>query len=343
MSGNNATRNAAAETGGQELVITRVFDAPRELVWRAWTEPEHFMRWWGPKEYTTPVCAIDLRVGGKYHYCMRSPEGQDCWGTGVYREIVPYEKIVCTDSFADADGNVVPATHYGMGADFPLELQITVTFEEVEGEEDKSKNKKTKMTLTHVGLPAGQMIEMAGAGWNESFDKLAASVRDGAAAASSQGAKMSLIAEPGKQELMITRVFDAPRELVFKAWTDPELIPHWWGPRRFTTTVEKMEVQPGGLWRFVQRNAAGNEYAFHGVYHAVEAPGRLVYTFEFEGMPGHVSLETGTFEDLGDGRTRMTGKSVFQSVAARDGMVQSGMEAGAAETMERFAALLARR
>lgn len=153
-------------TTTSELVITRIFDAPRELVWQAWTVPEHFMRWWGPKGYTTPACQIDLRVGGTYLNCMRSPEGQDYWSTGVYREIVPMERIVCTDSFADEHGNVVPATHYDMGADIPLEMLVTVTLEDVGG--------KTKMTLTHAGLPAGEDQDGANQGWNESFDKLAA-------------------------------------------------------------------------------------------------------------------------------------------------------------------------
>jgi uncharacterized protein YndB with AHSA1/START domain len=152
------------EPAGRELVIERIFDAPRELVWRAWTQPEFVMRWWGPKGYTTPSCKIDLRVGGTFFYCMRSPEGQDFWATGVYREIVEPERIVCTDSFADEEGNVVPASHYGMPGDIPLEMLITVTFEEYEG--------KTRMTLRHVGLP--EAIEGdAGTGWNESFDKLA--------------------------------------------------------------------------------------------------------------------------------------------------------------------------
>jgi uncharacterized protein YndB with AHSA1/START domain len=152
------------------LVIERVFDAPRELVWKAWTDPEMFKRWWGPKDFTVPHCTIDLRVGGKYLYCMRGPDGQDTWATGVYREIVPPERLVKTDSFADAQGNVVPATHYGMGADFPLEMQVTVTFEEYQGN-------KTKMTLRHVGLPVGEMSEQTGAGWNESFDKLVEALR----------------------------------------------------------------------------------------------------------------------------------------------------------------------
>jgi uncharacterized protein YndB with AHSA1/START domain len=153
--------------------------------------------------------------------------------------------------------------------------------------------------------------------------------------------KLNLIAEPGKQEIVMTRVFDAPRELVFKAHTDPKLIPQWWGPRRFTTTVERMDAKMGGIWRFVHQDANGNEYAFHGVYHEVASPERLVQTFEFEGMPGHVLLETATFEEF-EGKTKLTSRSVFQSVEDRDGMLQTDMEEGAAESWNRLAELLAK-
>lgn len=148
----------------EELVIEHIFDAPRELVWKAWTEPEHLMRWWGPKDFTSPVSEMDLRAGGKYLNCMRSPDGQDFWSTGFYREVVPPERLVMTDSFADEDGNVVPASHYEMSGDWPLELLITVSFEEQEG--------KTKLTLRHVGIPAGESSDLTEAGWKESFDKL---------------------------------------------------------------------------------------------------------------------------------------------------------------------------
>jgi len=178
-----ARNNPSTNTLERELVITRLFDAPRELVWKAWTDPKHLMRWWGPKDFTSPFCKLDFRVGGKYLFCMRSSkllpspggsppitEGQEFWSTGVYREIVPMEKIVCTDSFADEKGNVVPASHYGMpGDDWPMECTVTIEFEDL--------GDKTKMTLTHVGIPAGQMKEMTGAGWNESFDKLAESLK----------------------------------------------------------------------------------------------------------------------------------------------------------------------
>ncbi len=152
----------------REVVIQRVFDAPRELVWKAWTDPQHVMRWWGPKGFTAPSCRIDFREGGSYLYCMRSPEGQDYWSTGVYREIVLLERIVATDSFADEHGNVVPATHYGMSADVPIEMLVTVTFEDLAG--------KTKLTLRHAGLPA-ELRTDAGQGWSESLDKLAEALK----------------------------------------------------------------------------------------------------------------------------------------------------------------------
>lgn len=158
-----------------EVVITRIFDAPVELVWKAWTDPEHLMKWWGPKDFTSPSCQIDFRVGGKYLFCMRSDIGPEIWqkglySTGVYKEIIPLKKIVCMDSFADEQGNVVPASYYGMEGEFPLEMLFTVTFEAVKGN-------KTRMTLVHEGLPAGEHTKLATQGWNESFDKLAASLQ----------------------------------------------------------------------------------------------------------------------------------------------------------------------
>ncbi len=152
----------------------------------------------------------------------------------------------------------------------------------------------------------------------------------------------NIIAEPGKQEIVITREFDAPRELVFKAVTDPKLIPQWWGPRYLTTEVDKMDVRAGGQWRFINRNAQGDEFAFHGVYHDVLAPERVIDTFEFEGLPetGHVTLETIRLEELPGGRTRLITQSVFQSVADRDGALESGMQEGVNDTYNRLEELL---
>jgi uncharacterized protein YndB with AHSA1/START domain len=151
-----------------------------------------------------------------------------------------------------------------------------------------------------------------------------------------------LVAEPGSHHLVITQTFDASRERIFAALTDPELVAQWWGPEGVTTTIDEMDARKGGIWRNVQRDAEGNEYAFSGVYHDVTAPERLIYTFEFEGMPGHVLMETITLTEQADGRTLMTDASVFQSVEDRDGMLSYGMEDGARSSMERLTALLSR-
>ena len=153
--------------------------------------------------------------------------------------------------------------------------------------------------------------------------------------------KTNIVAEPGKQVVVITRTFDAPRELVFKALTDPKLVPQWWGPRYLTTTIDKLDAKPGGSWRFVQRAPDGGEHAFHGVFHAVVPAERIVQTFEYEGVPGHVALDTAVLEEVG-GQTRWTATTVFQSLADRDGMMQSGMESGATESYERLTELLAK-
>ncbi len=148
-----------------------------------------------------------------------------------------------------------------------------------------------------------------------------------------------LIAEPGKQVVVVTRVFDAPRDLLFKVYTDPKLIPQWWGPKGFTIKVDKMELRKGGIWRFVQHDPSGNEFAFNGVYHEISAPERVISTFEFEPMAGHVILETVKFVEH-DGKTTLTGTYVYQSVEDRDGMLMSGMESGEAETYDRLEELL---
>lgn len=152
----------------------------------------------------------------------------------------------------------------------------------------------------------------------------------------------TIIAGPGKQDIIIIREFDAPRELVFKAFTDPELYTQWLGPRGFTMTLETFEPKNGGSWRYVQKDQEGNEYAFHGVNHEVTTPERIISTFEFEGLPerGHVVLDTTRFEALPGDRTKLTSQSVFQTVEDRDGMLQSGMEEGVNDSYDRLDELL---
>jgi len=144
-----------------------------------------------------------------------------------------------------------------------------------------------------------------------------------------------ITAEPGVPFIDFTREFDAPREVLFRAHTEPELLAQWLGPRNLTMIVDRYDVRDGGSWRYIHRDADGAEYGFHGVFHGAPSPDGMVQTFEFEGAPGHVSLDSVTFEER-NGRTVLRGHSVFQSVEARDAMVQSGMERGLSEGYDRL-------
>ena len=152
--------------------------------------------------------------------------------------------------------------------------------------------------------------------------------------------KTRITAEPGSPLITIEREFDAPRDLVFRAYTDPELIVRWLGPRELTTRIEEYDVRDGGRWRYISTDPDGNEFGFHGVFHGTPSPDVTVQTFEFEGVPGHVALETLTMTER-DGRTFVRTVSSFQSVEDRDGMVESGMEHGVNDSHERMAELLA--
>ena len=153
--------------------------------------------------------------------------------------------------------------------------------------------------------------------------------------------KTDITAESGIPMIVITREFDAPRDLVYRAYTDPDLLVQWLGPRDLTLTVDRYEVRNGGTWRYVNTDADGNTFGFHGVFHGDPSPDAIVQTFEFEGAPGHVCLQTDTLTER-DGRTLVRTVSAFQSVEDRDAMVAAGMERGVRDSGERLAELLTR-
>ena len=151
--------------------------------------------------------------------------------------------------------------------------------------------------------------------------------------------KSQITAEPGSHQILITREFDAPRQLIYRAWTDPQLIKQWLGPRRLEMIIDRYDLRDGGSWRYVNREADGTEYGFHGVFHGDPSPDGMVQTFEFEGAPGHVSLDTLRMEER-DGKTIVHMNSVFQTVEARDAMVAAGMQSGLDEGFERLEELI---
>ena len=161
----DATKNIIRE----DLVVKRIIDAPLELVWKAWTEPEHVMKWWGPKHYTSPSCKIDLREGGKYIFCMRAPAdqgGQEHYTAGVYKKIVPMEYLEFTQGLSDKDGNPIDPVQVGMPPDFPEEIRTSIVF--------KAKGDMTELTITEYDWPVSQMSVYSYAGLQQTIDKLEA-------------------------------------------------------------------------------------------------------------------------------------------------------------------------
>ena len=307
----------------KDLVIERIFDAPREQVWRAWTEPELFMRWWGPSNFTSPSCRMDVRPGGSYIWSMRDPGGNDYFSTGSFLEVVPPERLVYTDSFADKDGNIIPPSAFGMGDDFPAEIIVTVTLEDL--------GRQTKMRTIFSGMPDGPGTEMTAAGYNESLDKLASVVTK----------HVRLDIDRPNLRITIARDFDAPQALVWRALTEPGLLAQWWGQPGGTTSVDKHDLRVGGEWRFVERDAAGNESAFRGVFREIVPPQRIVQTFEYEPWAGHVIVETMTLEER-NGRTTLLAVEQFDNIEDLEGMYQSGMEDGTEKSYNQLAALLSK-
>jgi uncharacterized protein YndB with AHSA1/START domain len=159
------------------------------------------------------------------------------------------------------------------------------------------------------------------------------------AAAAAQQARKAAVTTPAEREIRIERIFDAPRERVWRAFTEPQLVAQWWG-RGNKLVIEKFEMERGGHWRFVEHGPEG-VHGFEGRFREVTKPERIVQTFEWDGMPGYTVLETAEFEDLGDGRTRVINTSLFYTTEERDGMLQSGMEGGLNESYAALDRLLA--
>jgi uncharacterized protein YndB with AHSA1/START domain len=291
----------------REVVITRIFDAPRHLVFQAWTEVEHMRNWWGPKSFTNPVCEMDVRVGGKWRIVMRGPDGAEYPCGGEYREIVPQERLEFTNNAIDAQGKPL------------LDGFTTVLFENAGGG-------KTKLTLITRAVGrvdfAPRMLAGMQMGWSQSLGKLEELVAPHSKA---------------KRELVTTRVFDGPREMVFDAWTKQEHVAKWYGPNGFTLTIHSMDVRPGGQWNFIMHAPDGTDFDNRVIYMEVRRPERLVYAHVVE--PYFES--TITFEDAG-GRTKLTLSSLFSSAEELEEAIRMfHADEGAKQTLERLAEFVA--
>lgn len=303
---------AASSPAIKELVLTRIFDAPRSLVFKAWTDPKHLAQWWGPHGYTNPVCQVDLRPGGALLIHMQDPVWPVNPMAGVFNEISEPERLVFT-CFALPDKNGVPQ----------LEVLNTVNFEELNG--------KTRLTVTARVLKAAPEIAAAlegmTQGWTESLERLG-----------------DVLVNPlnttplAAREIVIRRMIKAPREKVFDAWTNAEQIGKWWGPQGFKTTTYSMDVRPGGAWDFTMHGPDGRDYKNRIVYLQVERPTFLAYQHAGEGADASVQFRsTVTFGEM-FGQVSLTLRMVFATAEEREYNVKTyGSMEGGKQTLERLA------
>lgn len=310
----------------REIVITRVFNAPRELVFKAWTQPNHIAQWWGPQGFTTRVTELDLRPGGRWRYVMISPDGTEYPVKGVFREILPPERIVTSDEFDEG-------VEQALNADLPQGIVMTAMFEDVNG--------KTKLTLqiVHASQSDRRKHEEMGVvgGWNSSFDCL----DEFLAKQVEQQQNGFTVTLPSDREIMVTRVFNAPRRLVFEAWTQPEHVKRWFGGcTNMTMTVCEIDLRVGGTWRYVLHDSSNRtDHGFSGEYREIVPPERLVSTERYEPVANSDHLNTLILTEQ-DGKTTLHIHIEYHSREQRDGHLQSGMEEGLRETLNCLEKLL---
>jgi uncharacterized protein YndB with AHSA1/START domain len=320
---------AAGSTGETPLVLTRVFDAPRELVFQAWTDPRQVAQWWGPHGFTNPRCELDARPGGQIRIDMRGPDGVVYPMTGSFTEVAPPQRLVFVSAVPDAAGKAI------------FEVLTTVTFTESGGRTTQ----RMEARVTQRTAAAEQYIRGMDAGWTQTLERLADHVADAAAA------------WPTEEAFVLTRTFDAARELVFKAWTEPERLSQWFGPKGFTMPTCRMDLRPGGVFHYQMKSPDGHAMWGKWTFREIVPPQRIVCVVSFSDEQGGVArhpmsaqwpLETlseTTFAEH-EGKTIITIRwsALNASEAERKTFASShdGMRGGWSGTMEQLAEYLAK-
>jgi uncharacterized protein YndB with AHSA1/START domain len=312
MSANAANSRAAADVSDRELIFTRLLDAPRELVFKVWTDPAHLIQWYGPNGFVTSVYQMDVRPGGVWRLTMRGPDGTDYKNRLVFLEVVKPARLVYKQ---EPEEGSEPVLH-----------ETTVTFEEEQG--------KTKLTMRLL-FPSHEareyVVKKYGAveGGRQTIGKLAEYLQTMA-----PGARAPL------PQVTMTRVFDAPRILVFEAWTDAERMKHWWGPNGFTTTLCELDPRPGGAIRIDMRAPDGTVYQHHGTVREIVPPERAVLAMSVLDSEGNIILEgvtTVTFTGESE-KTKLTLHSRIENATPElAAMHMAGMENGWNQALDHLA------
>lgn len=287
------------------FVISREFNAPRKLVWLAHTDAAHMSRWYTPAGAKVIHMSLDLRPGGVYHYGLRFPDGGEMWGKQLYREIVPYEKIIHLQAFSDAAGGI---SRHPMAPTWPALMHATTTFED-------AGDNRTRLTVSWSPFEASPE-EIA------TFDAARANMSGGFAGTFAQ---LDAWFEATATALMHSRWLPAPREVVWDALTDPAKVNVWWGPDGFHNVDVTQDVRVGGVWSFTMIGPDGTRYANHAVYREVTAPERLVYDHG-DGATVMFRAEIELTEESGG--TRVTLRLTLPDRASRDAVVPYAIDGG---------------
>ncbi|MBV9329549.1 MAG: SRPBCC domain-containing protein [Chloroflexi bacterium] len=295
-----------SQTSELEFVMTRVFDAPRDLVFAACTEPRHMAQWWGPRGYVLTVAEMDVRAGGTYRFVQRAPDGNTYAFHGTFFEVEPPEHLRMSQIF-----DPHPTS----------ELLVSLAFEDLG---DGRTRMVDTMRFDSIESRDGSLSAGMERGARESYERLAEHL------------------ETMQRGMLFERVFDAPRELVFDMWTTPEHVALWWGPDGFTNTIEAMDVRPGGEWRFIMHGPDGVDYPNHIVFREVVRPERLVYDHGSQADDEASFRGVVTFAQEDPTRTRLTMRTLFPTAAVRE-MVEREYHAeeGGNQTLDRLGAYLA--
>lgn len=304
----------AAKSDPRDVVIERTFDAPRALLFEAFTDPKRLSQWWGPEIFTTR-CELDARPGGALRIVMSmSAKGEQYPMTGVYREVVRPERIVY-----QADLSGLPASWHDVvnpARDRTQPLPGYPSTTTVTCVEEGGQTRLTVRTRFESAAVRDAFVRIGMTqGWGQSLDKL----------------ERGLTAD---REIVAVRAFDAPRALVWKVWTDPKHLLQWWGPDGFTTTIGRMEVRAGGAWEFVLHGPDGADYQNRCVYQEVIEPERITYRH----LSGPVFRAVVTFAES-HGKTVLTVRMIFATAAEREKVAK---DFGAVEGLNQELGKLAR-
>jgi uncharacterized protein YndB with AHSA1/START domain len=314
------------------FTIERTFKASTERMWSLWTTKAGVESWWGPEGFTTKVHTLDLRPGGTFDYEMTAvaPEQVAAMkqlgmpltsrARNVFAEVAKPRRLVLKTTI-DFVPNVAS-----------YEVTYEVDFHKVPG--------GTKVVFTSTKMHSEEWGELARQGQMSQFDKLGRLL--GEVGAPSPGHAPVTLALPSENEILISRVFDATPDRVFRAHVDPKALAEWWGPEEYANTVDRWEPRAGGAWRIVQKAPDGTEHPFRGVFREVVPSKRLTWTFEYEPLAGHIATQTVTFEPERGGKTKLSVRVLFANQEDRDGMLASGMEWGMRVGYEQLDDLLAR-